>query len=105
MSKWIKKGDTVLVTAGNEKGKKGSIVARKGDRVVIQGVNLRRKHVKRQKNAPGAGIIDIEAPIHISNVCLCDGDGNRIKPKLKVDGANKELYYLRDGKKVSLRDI
>ncbi len=105
MSKWIKKGDTVLVIAGNEKGKRGSVVARLDQRVVIQGVNIRKKHVKRQQKTPSAGIIDIECPIHISNVSLCDAEGNRIRVKVRKEADRKELYYLRDGKEVVFREV
>lgn len=105
MSKWIKKGDTVLVIAGNEKGKRGSVVARRDEKVIIQGINIRKKHVKRQQKVGNAGIIDIECPVHISNVCLCDADGNRIRVKVKTEADRKELYYLRDGKEVLFREI
>ena len=72
----IKKGDTVLVITGNDKGRTGAVLLRKGDRVVIQGMNIRKRHVKRQ--APGksqakmAGPVEREMSIHISNVKLVD---------------------------------
>ena len=52
MSKWIRKGDKVVVTSGNDKGKTGEVILRKEDRVVVQGVNIRKKHVKRQQKTP-----------------------------------------------------
>lgn len=106
MSKWIKKGDKVLVIAGNEKGRVGDIVSRKGDRVIVQGINVRKKCVKREKKAPGAGIIDIECPIHISNVSLCNVDGAPIKVKVRLEAnGRKELYYLEGEKEVVFREI
>lgn len=106
MSKWIRKGDKVVVIAGNDRGKTGDVVARKDDRVVVQGVNIRKKHVKRQQKAPGAGIVDIEAPIHISNVALCNSEGKPVKVKVRIgkDG-EKELFYLDDSKEVTLRQV
>ena len=74
MSKWIKKGDKVVVIAGNEKGKTGEVILRKEDRVVIQGVNIRKKHAKRQQKAPGAEILEMEMPLNISKVALCNSD-------------------------------
>lgn len=94
MSKWIKKGDKVLVIAGNNKGKSGEVLSRSGDSVIIQDVNMRKKHMKRTEESQGGRIIEIEMPIHISNVSLCDKDGKRIKLRcnIKKDGS-RELVY------------
>lgn len=106
MSKWIKKGDKVVVIAGNEKGKTGEVILRKEDRVVIQGVNIRKKHAKRQQKAPGAEILEMEMPLNISKVALCNSDSKPIKAKVRVkkNGA-KELYYLEGDKEVTLRQV
>jgi large subunit ribosomal protein L24 len=85
MSKWIKKGDRVLVIAGNEKGKTGEVLSRGEERVLIQGVNIRKKHLKRTQETQGGRIVEMEVPIHISNVSLCDKDGNRLKLKVKQE--------------------
>jgi large subunit ribosomal protein L24 len=76
----IKKGDTVLVIAGKDKGAKGKVIqaypAR--DRVLVEGVNRIKKHTRVTQNQRGAqsgGIVTQEAPIHISNVMLIDADG------------------------------
>jgi large subunit ribosomal protein L24 len=107
MSKWIKKGDKVLVIAGNERGKTGEVIARRDDRVVIQGINIRKKHAKRKTKAPGTEILEMEMPIHISNVSLCDSDGKRVKVRVRSasSGGAKELYYLDGAKEVSLRQL
>ena len=106
MSKWIKKGDRVLVIAGNDRGKVGDVVARQGDRVIVQGVNIRKKHAKRRQKTPGAEIIDMEMPIHVSNVAFCDNEARPVKTKIRI-GANgvKELYYLSGDREVTLRRI
>jgi len=69
----IRRDDTVLVIAGRDRGKTGTVrrVLPKEDRVVVQGVNVVKKHVRARPNRPG-GIIEMEMPIHISNVMpLC----------------------------------
>lgn len=106
MSKWIKKGDKVVVVSGNEKGKTGNVILRSEDRVVIQGVNIRKKHAKRQKKAPGAEILEMEMPLHICKVALCNADGKPVKAKIRFGNAGvKELYYLDGDTQVVLRQV
>ena len=90
----IKKGDTVYVNAGNDKGKTGKVleVLRDKDRVIVEGVNMVSKHTKPNPKAPHGGIIKQEAGIHISNVQLVDAAGKPTKV------AHKEV----DGKKVRI---
>ena len=90
----IKKGDTVYVNAGNDKGKTGKVleVLRDKDRVIVEGVNMVSKHTKPNPKAPQGGIIKQEAGIHISNVNLIDNAGKPTKV------AHKEV----DGKKVRI---
>ena len=85
----IKKGDIVMVTEGASKGKKGRVleVYPKKLRALVEGVNMVFKHQKPTNDKPG-GIVEIEAPIHISNLMLIDpksGEPTRIGRKL-VDG-------------------
>ena len=71
----IRKDDTVLVIAGKDKGKKGKVrfAYPKKERILVEGVNFIKKHSKARGAARQAGIIDLEVPIHISNVMLlCD---------------------------------
>ena len=71
----IRKNDTVLVITGKDKGKKGKVrfAYPKEQRILIEGVNFIKKHSKARGAARQAGIIDLEAPIHVSNVMLlCD---------------------------------
>lgn len=104
MSKWIKKGDKVVAIAGNEKGKIGTVQARNGDRVIVQGFNIRKKHVKR-KSKVSAGIVEFEMPIHVSNLCVCNDEGRRLKLKVKMnDDGDKKLVYIQDGKEIIYRD-
>ena len=104
MSKWIKKGDSVVVIAGNDKGKEGKVAARSKDRLIVEGVNVRKKHVKRQQNQAGGQIVEIEAPIHISNVALTDGKGAKIKVRKRVGKNKVELVY-KAGEKLAVHRV
>ena len=90
----IKKGDTVYVNAGNDKGKTGKVleVLRDKDRVIVEGVNMVSKHTKPNSKAPQGGILKQEASIHISNVQLMDAAGK----------ATKVAHKVVDGKKVRI---
>jgi len=98
MSKWIKKDDQVVVIAGNDKGKVGKVMQCDSKRIVVQGVNLRKKHLKKSQKSQMAQIIEMEMPIDISNVALCTKDGTKIKPRIKVkpDGGRDLVYYVND---------
>jgi|SRR5680860_1470892 len=87
----IKKGDTVVVITGNDKGRKGRVleVIRKTERAIVEGVNLMKKHTKPNAESPQGGIIEKEASVHISNLMLFDAksDGpTRIGRKLNDQG-------------------
>lgn len=106
MSKWIRKGDRVLVVAGNDKGKVGEVLARGEDRVLIQGVNVRKKHLKRTQETQGGRIVDMEVPIHVSNVCLCDKDGKRLKVKVKDEkNGQRDLVHKAGAKGTVHRSV
>jgi large subunit ribosomal protein L24 len=70
----IKKGDTVVVVAGNSKGLKGRVleVDRTKERAIVEGVNMMKKHTKPNAANPQGGIIEKEASVHISNIMLAD---------------------------------
>ncbi|MDO8568956.1 MAG: 50S ribosomal protein L24 [Dehalococcoidales bacterium] len=87
----IRKNDTVLVITGKDKGKKGKVrfAYPKDDRVLVEGVNFIKKHSKAKGQAKQAGIIEMEAPLKISNVMLfCDkcNHPSRIGYKILEDG-------------------
>ncbi|WP_062349832.1 50S ribosomal protein L24 [Bacillus kwashiorkori] len=86
----VKKGDKVKVITGKDKGKTGVILAAypKKNRVLVEGVNIVKKHSKPSQDNPQGGIISLEAPIHVSNVMPLDpktGEPTRIGYKV-VDG-------------------
>jgi large subunit ribosomal protein L24 len=74
----VKKGDTVKVIAGGSKGKEGKVifVDRKKDRILVEGANMVKKHIKPGAGNPQGGIESAEAGIHISNVMVVDAAGN-----------------------------
>ncbi|ALC83344.1 MULTISPECIES: 50S ribosomal protein L24 [Bacillus] len=89
----VKKGDKVVVISGKDKGKEGVILASfpKKERVLVEGVNIVKKHSKPTQANPQGGILNQEAPIHVSNVMPIDpksGKGTRVG------------YKTEDGKKV-----
>ncbi|WP_018953722.1 50S ribosomal protein L24 [Thioalkalivibrio sulfidiphilus] len=100
----IKQGDDVIVTAGKDKGRRGTVVkVLADDRVVVQNINMVKKHQKPNPTAgqPG-GIIDKEMPIHVSNVMLFNpakGKGDRVGFKILEDG-RKVRYFKSDNEVV-----
>jgi large subunit ribosomal protein L24 len=89
----VKKGDTVQVIAGKDKGAKGKVIEAypTRDRVLVEGVNRIKKHTRISQNQRGAqsgGIVTQEASIHVSNVMVVDGDGKptRVGKKLTDEG-------------------
>lgn len=102
----VKKGDKVRVIAGKDKGKTGVILAGfpGKDRVLVEGVNIVKKHTKPNQENPQGGIVSVEAPIHVSNVMLIDpksGEPTRVGYTFEekdIDGA-KHLVKYRVAKK------
>ena len=99
----VKKGDTVVVIAGKDKGKKGTVtkVFTKTNKVLVEGVNVITKHQKPSAINPQGGIINKEAPIHISNVMPVDpetGKGTRVRFEVK-DG-KKVRVSVKSGKEI-----
>ncbi len=94
MPRHILKGDMVIVTSGNDRGATGEVlrVLVDADRVVVQGVNVRAKHLKPTQANPQGGIVRREMPIHISNVSpVVDGKPTRVKWVTKPDGSKVRL--------------
>ena len=101
----LKKGDDVVIISGRDKGKTGSIlrVLSAKDHVVVDGVNMVKRHTRPSQAQPG-GIIDKEAPIHISNVAFADpkdGSATRIGYKFLEDG-RKVRFSKRSGEVIDV---
>ena len=94
----IKKGDTVVVTSGSEKGKKGDVIAvsAKENKVIVKGVNIRTKHAKARKQGQESGIIKRECPIHASKVAFyCDKCDKGVKLGIKVEEDGKKVRFCK----------
>ena len=92
----IRKGDQVVVISGKDTGKRGDVVRVAGDKVVVSNINVIKRHTKPNPQAgqPG-GVIEREAPIHISNVMLfnpASGKGERVGFKVLEDGRKLRVF-------------
>ncbi len=101
----IRKGDDVIVITGKDKGKKGNVlrVLRTDERVLVQGVNMVKRHT-RPDRAQAGGIVQKEAPVHISNVALVDpqsGKATRVGTKI-IEGDRKVRFARRSGEVIDL---
>ncbi len=101
----IKKGDKVVVTTGRDKGKQGEVlrVLRAEERVLVQGVNVVKRHTAPSQLSPG-GIVEKEASIHVSNVAHIDPKSNkptRVGYKIDKDG-RKTRIAKRSGESIDL---
>ncbi len=112
MPRHIRKGETVIINSGNDSGVTGEVllVLPKANRVVVQGVNVRAKHLKPTQANPQGGILRREMPIHMSNVNpVVDGKPTRVRWVTKDDGTKvrvaarngKELHTLHGPKKTA----
>jgi large subunit ribosomal protein L24 len=96
----IKKGDTVLVVAGKDKGVKGRVIAAypKQQRVLVEGVNRIKKHTRistNQRGAKSGGIVTQEAAIHVSNVMVVDSDGKPSRVGYRKDEDGRSVRVAR----------
>ena len=100
--KKIKKGDEIIVIAGKDKGKRGVITAvlKAGEYLLIEGINLVKKHVKANPNAgEQGGIVSKAMPIHRSNIMLYDsvkGKASRVGIRILADGQRKRYFKASD---------
>ncbi len=90
----LKKGDKVVVIAGANKGKEGKITRVLEDKVVVEGVNVAKKHLKPKNNNGTGEIVEVERPIHKSNVMLVDPKTKK-PTKVKID-------FDKNGKKIRI---
>lgn len=87
----IRKDDTVEIIAGKDKGKRGSVirVIRDKDRVIVSGANLVKKAMKKRSQQDQGGIVEVEAPVHISNVAIVCKKCGPTRIGYKLDGDKK----------------
>jgi large subunit ribosomal protein L24 len=100
----VKKGDTVLVIAGKDKGAKGRVIAAypRLDKILVEGVNRVKKHTRirtSQRGAKTGGIVTQEAAIHVSNVMVVDSDGKPTRVGHRLDDTGQKLRVARSNGK------
>ena len=96
MAYHVKKGDEVMIITGDHKGVKGKVLSvdHQKERVLVQGHNLAKKHVKPSRKNPKGGRVDMEQPIHISNVLPVNpksSRGTRVRFSIDAKGTKKRL--------------
>jgi len=96
----VKKGDTVVVIAGKDKGAKGKVIQAmpRQDKIIVEGVNRIKKHERirtTQRGAKTGGIVTQEAPIHVSNVMVTDSDGKPTRVGYRVDENGTKVRVAR----------
>ncbi|NLA34618.1 MAG: 50S ribosomal protein L24 [Actinobacteria bacterium] len=97
----IRKGDRVVVLAGKDKGKEGLVLEAlpKDNKVVVEGVNVVKRHRKPTQAMQQGGIIEFEKPVHVSNVALLE-DGKPTRVGFKFDGDKKVRISRRTGAEI-----
>ncbi len=100
----IRKGDTVQVMSGNDKGRRSTVLAvlKDKNRVIVEGVNMRKHHSRPSSRDPQGGIIEREAPVHLSNVmviCPKTDQPTRIRHK-KLDSGKNVRVSARSGEMI-----
>ncbi|OUW77778.1 MAG: 50S ribosomal protein L24 [Flavobacteriaceae bacterium TMED212] len=98
----IKTDDRVLVIAGENKGSEGKVVSviRDQNKAIVEGVNLIKKHAKPSAQNPQGGIIEKEAPIHISNLSLTTADGEATRVGFRMEDENKVRFAKKNNEKL-----
>lgn len=96
---FVKTGDTVKVIAGKDKGVTGKVLKAlpKVNKVVVEGVNIAKKHQKPNSANPNGAIVEIAVPIHVSNVQVLDKNGVAGRVGYKIDGDKKVRYNKKSG--------
>ncbi len=103
MAAKIKKGDRVIVLTGRDKGRQGEVlrVFPKEERVIVQGLNLVKRHTRPTQLDPQGGIKTKEAPLHISNVAFADSDGRPTRVGFRMEGDKKVRFAKKSGEVIN----
>jgi large subunit ribosomal protein L24 len=98
----IKKGDTVVIRAGKDKGRTGTVlqVLPKDDKVVVGGINIATRHRKPSQQNPQGGLDRFEAPLHISNVAVAGPDGKPTRVRFEVKDGKKVRVAVKSGETI-----
>jgi large subunit ribosomal protein L24 len=103
MAAKIKKGDRVVVLAGKDKGRPGTVtkVFPKENRVLVQGINVVQRHTKPSQGDPQGGIKNKELPIHVSNVALVDSKGKPTRVGFREEAGKKVRFAKTTGEVIN----
>ena len=90
---YIRKGDTVMVIAGDSRGQQGKVLRVDTDKykAIVEGVNMVSKHTKPNAKSPQGGIVKMEAPVHLSNLKIVDKSGKPTRIGRKLDPKTEKL--------------
>jgi large subunit ribosomal protein L24 len=104
MAAKIKKGDSVIVLTGKDKGRKGTVtkVMPEDNRVLVQGINMVQRHTRPSQSNPNGGIVNKEASLHISNVAIADpSSGKPTRVGFKIEGDKKVRVAKKSGEVIN----
>ena len=103
MAAKIKKGDRVVLLAGKDKGRQGTVlrVNPKEQRVLVEGLNMVQRHTRPSQMDPQGGIKNKEAPLHVSNVSLVDSKGKPTRVGFRMDGDKKVRFAKTTGEVIA----
>ena len=104
MAAKIKKGDRVIVLAGKDKGRQGNVtrVFPDVDRVLVEGVNVVQRHTRPSQTNPQGGIVNKEAPIHVSNVAYVGKNGEATRVGFRMEGDKKVRFAKKSGEVIDV---
>lgn len=95
-TKKIRTGDTVMAIAGNFKGTTGKVLSVEGETAIVQGINVRKRHMKATQSMPQGKIVEIERPVHISNLMPCNSEGKPVKLKVRSNSEGEREFFYKD---------
>ena len=103
MAAKIKKGDTVVLLTGKDKGRQGRViqVMPKAERVFVEGLNMAKRHTKPSQSDPQGGIKNKEAAVHLSNVAVVDSKGKPTRVGFRMDGDKKVRFAKTTGEVIN----
>jgi large subunit ribosomal protein L24 len=103
MAAKIKSGDRVVLLTGKDKGRQGKVlkVMPKAEKVLIEGLNMVKRHTKASQTDPQGGVKNKEAAVHVSNVAVVDSKGNPTRVGFRVDGDKKVRFAKTTGEVIN----
>ena len=103
MAAKIKSGDRVVLLTGKDKGRQGKVlkVMPKAEKLIVEGLNMVKRHTKASQTDPQGGIKNKEAAVHVSNVAIVDSKGNPTRVGFRVDGDKKVRFAKTTGEVIN----